>query len=62
MIGENGQIHIGIGGDTKVPSAVFKGTEWTVQGGFRSTVEYVLADISFAIVLIIFVLQYWGVL
>jgi len=62
MIGKNGQIYIGIGEDTKVPSAVFKGTEWTVQGGFRSTVEYVLADILFTTVLIIFVLQYGGVL
>ena len=62
MIGKNGQVYIGTGADTKSPSAVFKGTEWTVQGGFRSTVEYVLADILFAIVLIIFFLQYGGVL
>ncbi len=63
MIGKKGQVYIGTSGtDTNSPSAVFKGTEWTVQGGFRSTVEYFVADILFGIVLIIFLLQYGGVL
>ena len=62
IIGDDGQIYIGSDGSSNLPSAVFKGTEWTVQGGFRSTLEYVLADILFAIVFIIFMLQFWGVL
>ena len=62
IIGDDGQIYIGSDGSSNLPSAVFKGTEWTVQGGFRSTLEYVLADILFAIVFVIFMLQLGGVL
>ena len=62
IIGDDGQIYIGSDGSTNLPSAVFKGTEWTVQGGFRSTLEYILADILFAIVFVIFMLQLGGVL
>ena len=62
MIGDDGQIYIGSDGSTNLPSAVFKGTEWTVQSGFRSTLEYVLADILFTIIFVVFMLQLLGVL
>ena len=62
IIGKDGEIYIGADGVTKLPSAVFKGTEWTVQSGFRSTLEYILADILFVIVFVIFIMQFGGVL
>ena len=62
IIGDGGHIYIGADGPTELPSAVFKGTEWTVQSGFRSTLEYLLADILFGIIFIILIMQFWGVL
>lgn len=61
MIGDGGEVYVGSDGDNELPSAVFKGTEWTVQSGFRSTLEYMLADVLLIVMFLIFILQYWGV-
>ena len=51
-IRENGEVYIGEDKDSELPSMVFKGTEWTVIGKYRSVLEYILADILFLFLLI----------
>ncbi len=52
VIGEDNEVYIGVDKNSNLPSAVFKGTEWTVVGKYRSMLEYILADILFLFLLI----------
>ena len=51
-IGKDGEVYIGVDEDSGLPSAVFKGTEWTVVGKYRSIFEYICADILGLLILI----------
>tara|TARA_Y100001978_G_scaffold61790_1_gene55527 strand:- start:5159 stop:6781 length:1623 start_codon:yes stop_codon:yes gene_type:complete len=62
IIDKNNEVYIGVDKKQDLKSVVFKGTEWTVLGKYRSYFEYIVADLIVFLVFIHIGLMVGGII